>query len=184
MTGRRASSTRIRRSRLRRCTVLPAGTQVLGPQAIGRLSRSCWARKRKIIAMKPDRSCAQYSAFSYEPLHSSKGAEQLIPDVDAIEQRTRPVVHRETPSGRDPCKQRPLLGPGWGGYLPLTRSSHIPFHDPAPQGSGAAGRAAARCPTRGRGRTLSWTHRARGPRSGAQDLPEGDCESGRHSRHR
>jgi hypothetical protein len=40
MTGRRASSTRIRRSRLRRCTVLPAGTQVLGPQVIGNEPRA------------------------------------------------------------------------------------------------------------------------------------------------
>ena len=76
------------------------------------------------------------------------------------------------PSRRDPCKQRPLLGPGRGGHLPLTRSSHIPFHDPAPQGSGAAGRAAAGCPAHDCGRSLSWTHRARGPRSGAQDPPK------------
>ncbi len=89
---------------------------------------------------------------------------------------------RGPPNGRDQCKQRPLLGPGRGGHLPLTLSSHIPFHEPAPQGSSAAGRAATG-PTRGRGRTLFFTQ---GPRLafGRPRSHERDCESGRPSRHR
>ncbi len=70
MTGRRASSTRIRRSRLRRCTVLPAGTQVLGPQVIGNEPEPLDSEKE--VAMKSERSCAQDSACSWEPLHSSR----------------------------------------------------------------------------------------------------------------
>ena len=70
MTGRRASSTRIRQSRLRRCTVLPAGTQVLGPQVIGNEPEPLDSEKE--VAMKPERSCAQDSACSREPLHGSR----------------------------------------------------------------------------------------------------------------
>ena len=72
----------------------------------------------------------------------------------------------------DPLKQRPLLGPITGQCLPLTRSFPLSFFDLPPQGSGAGRRAALGRPTHGRGRNLSWTHRARAPRSGAQDPPK------------
>ncbi len=56
--------------------------------------------------------------------------------------------------------------------MPLTRSFPHPFSNLPPQGSGAGRTAALGRPTNGRGRNLSWTHRARAPRSGAQDPPK------------
>ncbi len=56
--------------------------------------------------------------------------------------------------------------------MSLTRSFSHSFSNPPPQGSGAGERAALGLPTHGRGRNLSRTHRARAPRSGAQDRPK------------
>ncbi len=131
----------------------------------------------KEVAMKPQRSCAQDSdAVGAAP--QFKGAESKTPAVNTIKQRTRPVVHRGPPSGRDPCRQRPLLGPGRGRYSPSARSYYIPFHDPAPQGSCAAGRAATGCPTSRRERTLfldlpASTARVRAPRTPRRRLQVG-----------
>ncbi len=70
MTGRRASSTRIRKSRLRRCTVLPAGTQVLGPQVIGNEPEPLDSEKD--VTMKPERSSAQLAVGSRSTVQRSR----------------------------------------------------------------------------------------------------------------
>jgi hypothetical protein len=79
----------------------------------------------------------------------------------------------ETRANRDHCWEQAGRRRG---YLPLTRSSHIPFHDPAPQGSGAAGRETAGY----RGEPNPWSREdpflgptsLDGPRSGAKEPPK------------
>jgi hypothetical protein len=118
----------------------------------------------------------------------------------AIKQGTRPVVRRGSPSElRRPAapwhKQslgdrrtpgpgarravprtpgpRPLLGSSQGGHLLLSRSSYIPLSTPLRKAAAPQREERPRGPThRRRSReSFSWTHRARGPRSGARDPP-------------
>ena len=85
--------------------------------------------------------------------------------------RGRDLLHagdltmKETRTNRDLCWDRTRRTSATDPEFPHS------FSDPTPQGSGASGRAAQGYPTHGRGRSLSWTHRARGPDCEGHGVP-------------